>query len=204
MKFQDLQQGQAMALAPNISFTLIRESDMADIIQMLANPKVTEYLFFAPAPVEVYRSYFDPIIEATAVAIDEQRWPENPTVVVRDQAGHFMGMGGLVQVMLLEGNFEVGYQLPEHAWGQGIATAICQVLTELAFTVLSAHKVTADCYSSNVGSYKTLEKCGYSVEGQSTHYYKLENGFADRLYLGLTVSEFQNKQQKVINGTFKQ
>lgn len=66
----------------------------------------------------------------------------------------------------------------------------CQMMTELGFTELDAHKVSADCYAENVGSYKTLEKCGFVQEGRQKDYYKLEHGFDDKLYYGITAEQF--------------
>ncbi|PSW21970.1 N-acetyltransferase [Photobacterium sanctipauli] len=196
MRFEPLKQGQSIPLTSEYDIQLIVQDDLADILVMLENPKVTEYLFFAPAPESLYRGFFQPIIDDTQVAVNEGRWPEHPTVIIRDKSGRYMGMGGLTQVMLLEGNFEVGHQLPEHAWGKGIATAVCKTLTQLAFESLNAHKVAADCYAGNVGSYKTLEKCGYQQEGRSVDYYKLENGFDDRLYYGLSAADYERLVSK--------
>ncbi|MGR5128253.1 GNAT family N-acetyltransferase [Photobacterium swingsii] len=190
MSTLSLKKGQPVALTSTLNMSLITQSDLPDIIDMLRNPAVNEYLFFAPAPVEVYEGFFGPIIENTESAITAGEWPEQLTVVIRNTKGTYMGMAGLPSVMFLEGNFEVGYQLAEHAWGQGIATQAAQYLTALAFNELNAHKVTADCYASNIGSYKTLEKCGFNREGCQKDYYKVKNGFVDRLHYGMTKVDF--------------
>ncbi|WP_295893837.1 GNAT family protein [uncultured Vibrio sp.] len=183
-------QGKAAPLSETLTIRLITQEDLKDIITMLGNPNVAKYLFFAPAPVEMYEGFFNPIIENTQEAVEKGEWPENPTAIIRDLDGNYMGMTGLPAVMFMQGNFEVGYQLAEHAWGQGIATLACAFMTRLAFTELNAHKVTADCYLSNVGSYKTMEKCGYILEGTQKDYYKLESGFDDRVLYGITKTQF--------------
>lgn len=183
-------QGKAAPLSETLTIRLITQEDLKDIITMLGNPNVAKYLFFAPAPVEMYEGFFNPIIENTQEAVEKGEWPENPTAIIRDLDGNYMGMTGLPAVMFMQGNFEVGYQLAEHAWGQGIATLTCAFMTRLAFTELNAHKVTADCYLSNVGSYKTMEKCGYVLEGTQKDYYKLESGFDDRVLYGITKTQF--------------
>lgn len=188
--FNALKSGQSIPLTTTLTISLIKQADLIDIIQMFDNPNVTQYLFFAPAPVEVYQGFFTPIIDNTQSAIDAEKWPDNPTIIIRDHNGRFMGMAGLPAVMFLEGNYEVGYQLPEYAWGQGIASAACQLLTHLAFTELDAHKITADCYRSNIGSYKTMEKCGFVLEGTQQDYFKLSNKFDDRVFYGITKTQF--------------
>ncbi|MGF1690126.1 GNAT family N-acetyltransferase [Photobacterium kagoshimensis] len=190
MSTLSLKTGLPVALTPTLNISLIAQNDLPDIIDMLGNPAVNEFLFFAPAPIDVYEGFFGPIIEETQNAIATGEWPEHLTIVIRDTSGTYMGMAGLPSVMFLEGNFELGYQLAEHAWGQGIATQAAQYLTALAFNELGAHKVTADCYASNAGSYKTLEKCGFNREGCQKDYYKVENGFDDLLHYGMTKADF--------------
>lgn len=184
-------EGRAVPLTSGLSIRLIEHNDLQNIIEMLGNPKVAEYLFFAPAPVEVYEGYFGPIIEETRQALDEGRLPGNVVGIIRDVNGRYMGMFAATSVMFLEGNVEVGYQLPEHAWRQGIATQGCQFMTRLAFEFMNAHKVCADCYATNVGSYKTLEKCGFEREGVQIAYYKRGQDFEDRIHYGMTLSQYQ-------------
>ncbi|WP_394208868.1 GNAT family N-acetyltransferase [Enterovibrio calviensis] len=190
MSISLFKQGKAAPLSDTLTIKLITHDDLKDIITMLGNPNVAKYLFFAPAPVEIYEGFFNPIIESTREATAKGEWPENPTAIIRDLDGNYMGMAGLPGVMFTQGNFEVGYQLAEHAWGQGIATLACNFMTKLAFKELGAHKVTADCYLSNVGSYKTMEKCGYTLEGTQQDYYKVESGFDDRVLYGITKKQF--------------
>lgn len=193
MSFSKLKQGKTVAFKDDLNITLIRPDDLTDIIQMLDDPRVNQYLFFAPADASLYEGFFGPIIENTQQAIAEGQWPDSPTFVIRDNKGEYMGMTAVTRVMFHQGNFELGYQLPYKAWGQGIASTACRILTEIAFTELGAHKVSADCYASNIGSYKTLEKSGFVREGCQEDYYKQGEGFDDKLYYGMTLRQFQMK-----------
>ncbi|KXF81681.1 GNAT family N-acetyltransferase [Enterovibrio coralii] len=193
LTFDAFKQGHAVSLKDGYTIALISKADLEDIIEMLQNPKVTEYLFFAPAPEEMYRGYFGPIIEGTEQAIANNEWPETITVIIRDNDGKYMGMCGLPAVMFLSGNYEVGFQFAEHAWGKGLASSGCEFLLALAFDELGAHKVTADCYRANVGSYKTMEKAGLVEEGCQIAYFKTENGFDDRLLYGITKAQYDAK-----------
>ncbi|MBN3492476.1 GNAT family N-acetyltransferase [Vibrio neptunius] len=190
MTYTALQSGQSFPLSNTLSIQLIQRDDLNDIIAMLNDNKVNAYLFFAPAADSMYQAFFEPIIENTEQAAEKGSWPDSPTFVIRDQQGHYMGMCGLSKVMFLEGNYEVGYQLPVHAWGKGIATRACRLLTDIAFTELGSHKVSADCYGANIGSYKTMEKCGFSFEGRQVDYYKVESGFDDKVYYGITANQY--------------
>lgn len=195
MQYQLLKQGHSCQLNDTLSIQLIRQSDFDDIVKMLEDPNVNKFLFFAPSPIEVYEAFFSPIIDNTQQAIEQNEWPESPTFIIRNNNGRYMGMIGISQVMMLAGNFEVGHQLPQHAWGQGIGSLGCQFATTLAFEQLGAHKVCADCYASNTGSTRVLEKAGFELEGRLKDYYQIDDGFDDRLWFGMTASQF-NKQYK--------
>jgi RimJ/RimL family protein N-acetyltransferase len=190
MSYSKLKHGESVPFNETLSIQLIQQKDLVDIFKMFDDEEVNQYLFFAPADQALYQGFFDPIVEDTEKALEEQRWPDNPTFVIRDHQGQYMGMTAITQVMFLEGNHEVGYQLPRLAWGQGIATRACQLMTELAFNELGSHKVCADCYGSNVGSYKTLEKCGYVREGEHADYYKTTQGFDSKLFYGMTKQQY--------------
>lgn len=189
-QYSILKQGGAIPFTDTLTIALIQAADLAEIIEMLNDDKVNQYLFFAPADNSLYEGFFAPIIENTAQAIKDGIWPETPTFIIRDQHGRYMGMTAVTPVMFLQGNFEVGYQLPAHAWGQGIATRACQMMIEIGFTELKAHKISADCYASNTGSYKTMEKCGFVLEGRQLDYFKTEQGFDDKVYYGMTLKQF--------------
>lgn len=188
--YSALKQGHSIPFGDTLNIALIQASDLNDIIEMLNDDKVNTYLFFAPADNSLYEGFFGPIIENTQEAIKNSEWPEAPTFVIRDAQGQYMGMTAVTPVIFLQGNFEVGYQLPAHAWGQGIATRACQMMTEIGFTELDAHKISADCYAENVGSYKTMEKCGFILEGRQLDYFKTEQGFDDKVYYGMTAKQF--------------
>lgn len=183
---KQLKAGQTIPLFSDYQIRLIQAQDLDAIKLMLDDPKVTEYLFFAPAPAEVYEGYFNPMIDEISVAIKAGVWADNLVFIVLDKENQFAGMVGLTQVPMLVGNYEIGYQAPQNSWGKGITTHACQLVSQLAFETLGAHKITADCYASNEGSYRVLLKSGYAQEGLSKHYYKTEQGLEDRLYFGLS------------------
>nr|WP_086941018.1 GNAT family protein [Thaumasiovibrio occultus] len=174
----------------DLQLNLITRADVEDIIIMLDEPEVCEYLFFAPAPRSVYEEYFGPIVDLTEEALREQRWPDNPVLIIRDSQQAFVGMVGIVGVMFQQGTYEVGYQMPTRSWGKGIATAGCQLASRIIFTELGGHKAVADCFAGNIGSYRVMEKSGYRREGIQKDYFRHGEGFDDRLLYGMTKSEF--------------
>ena len=180
-----LKNGQAIPLFSNYQIRLIQGSDLSAIKVMLSDPKVNEYLFFAPAPEAVYEGYFNPMIDDIRNAMGEGRWADNLVFIVVNEADDFVGMIGLTQVAFLSGNYEIGFQSPQKNWGKGITSHACALVSQLAFEQLGAHKISADCYASNQGSSAVLLKSGYLQEGVAKEYYKTDQGFEDKLYFGL-------------------
>lgn len=157
---------------------------------MLNDSRVNKYLFFAPAPIEMFESYFGPIIKNIGDSIEDGLWSNSATFILRDDNMQFMGMAALVQNSFISGNFDIGYQLPVHAWRRGIASAVSLSLTRLAFEELDAHKIIGECYASNEGSIKVLLKSGYTQEGRLKNYYFLGESKDDKLIFGITKREY--------------
>ena len=60
----------------------------------------------------------------------------------------------------------VGYWIGREFWGQGLATrALAELLTEVKERPLHAYVAT-----SNLGSVRVLEKCGFTLEGRETEF----------------------------------
>lgn len=187
-----LKNGKAYEITKNLSVAFITKYDFNDIVKMLNNAKVNKYLYFAPAPTEAFESFFYPIIEEIEQAVRKKEWPNSATIIIRDRLNNYMGMGALIQNPFLPGNFEIGFQLPEIAWGKGISTLISTFLTNIAFRQLEAYKITADCYGKNKGSIKVLEKTGYTKEGDLTDYFINKNEKDSKLFFGMTETQFSN------------
>ena len=64
------------------------------------------------------------------------------------------------------------------------------MLTRMAFEELDAHKITADFYEGNIASARVLKKLGYVKEGQSEAYYKTDEGFEDKVFVGMTRDQY--------------
>lgn len=90
------------------------------------------------------------------------------------------------------GNIKLGPILPYHrrseisffigdkrCWGKGYATEAVRLLTEYALCELALVKVTAGCYSTNLGSKRVFEKLGYEQEAVFKKQYFSEGAWVD-------------------------
>jgi len=70
-------------------------------------------------------------------------------------------------------------------WGQGYAAEAIRVMAAYAFERLNLRKVTASCYSTNVGSVRAFEKVGFVREGLRPSQYYSDGKYVDQILLGL-------------------
>lgn len=73
-------------------------------------------------------------------------------------------------------------------WGKGFATESINLISSFAFNVIKLHKVTAGCYSNNVGSAKAFEKAFFQREAVLRDHYLCEGQFV-HLYCYARFSE---------------
>lgn len=81
-------------------------------------------------------------------------------------------------------------------WGKGLATEAIKLISDHAFTKLGLHKVSAGCYSDNIGSAKAFKKVGFAEEGRlKKHYLDANNNYVDRICLGMVNPKDQGGTQ---------
>lgn len=61
-------------------------------------------------------------------------------------------------------NIELGYWVAEPFWGHGIMTKAIKDRVEFAFANYDVHRIYASVYTRNTGSWKALEKVGFTRE----------------------------------------
>ena len=87
---------------------------------------------------------------------------------------------------------EVGLLIGEKdEWGKGYGSEAISLMANYAFEILGLHKLTAGCYSKNVGAIKAFEKAGFQIEGTLRRHYWFEGRYTDAVILG-KVKEAKN------------
>ena len=76
------------------------------------------------------------------------------------------GIGITLQSDVNRHSAEIGYWLGEPHWGQGIATAALQAMTDWAFAQFDLVRLYGEVFEWNPASGRVLEKAGYELEGR--------------------------------------
>jgi [ribosomal protein S5]-alanine N-acetyltransferase len=134
----------------------------------LNDPEITMHLEsrFITHTVEAIRSYIESIVA-------------NPlnvflAICLKENGGH-IGNIKLGPVSQPHRTGDIGLIIGEReCWGQGYATEAIIQIADHAFGTMGLHKLTAGCYSTNLGSARAFEKASFHIEGRRvSHYWQL-------------------------------
>ncbi len=181
-----LLQKKAVDISDTLEVKLFVKEDIDDIIMMLSNPRMHAYLFFADEGQEdAYRAYFEPLAKEIDQRIQQQEKPQNIPLIIREKAsGNFVGMVGAKPAPMIDGVYEIGYQIAVPYWGKSIATLAAKKLIEILEKDYQPHKLQADLYGGNKASKRVLQKLGFTLEGRLASYYLVDGGFDDKVIYG--------------------
>ena len=167
----------------DIIFAYISESQISQLVDILHDPEVEKYLWFAPITEDGFRAFTLPLIEQQKNAFSKGEYPASATFTVTKDA-ELLGICGINQMPDGHNVAVVGYQLTRSAWGQGIATCCLEFLLHYSKTYLKLRKLFGDCVAANKASARVLEKCGFAFEGTIKEKYDLGGRLHDNDWYG--------------------
>ena len=143
-------------LTDTLELRPIELADLADLVQLANNKKLTDVLARMPHP---YTSedglYF---INDIANGTDERVW------VICKRKGPMVGVVGIARGE--DGQGELGYWLGEEFWGKGIGSQAIGALMDEFDIAVPDLELYARCLKSNHASKALLEKVGFDVTGE--------------------------------------
>lgn len=170
------------------SYRFATHDDLPSMVEMLADPEVGRWLWFAPLPAEGVRAYFQPLLDAQEKALAEGKVPEASVFTVEDPSG-YLGHGAVVAVEGSAGGYEIGFQLRRQAWGRGVGTRLARFLCAWAVYRKRAYRIEAGCLEGNVGSQRVLEGLGLQREGRRPGYRLKEDARHAEILFGAEVAD---------------
>ena len=146
------------------------DDDIPAFAEMLADPEVTRWLWFAPGLEEQFRAYFAPLLAAQAKELAAGSVPRTAVFSVEDLTASFLGQGAVVAVEGSPGGFEIGFQLRREAWWRGVGTRLASFLCAYAVHRCDAYRIEGTCLEGNQASRTLLTRLGLSLEGNRPGY----------------------------------
>ena len=143
------------------------------------DPEVTRFLEtrFAAQTEDGIRQYIESVLRDPAYLF--------LAIVLRDGDRH-IGNIKMGPISRIHGSADVGLLIGEKdCWGRGYAAEAIALLTAHAFSVVGIRKLTAGCYSANVGSLKAFQKAGWHVEGTRRAQYVCDGELQDGLLMAM-------------------
>lgn len=142
---------------PGLSLRQIERADLGAWHAYLTNPDVYRHTSWNLRSPDDLLPLFDAIESTDPDSIRR-------LAVIDDASGVLAGTIGLHTVSTVNRSAEIAYDLAPSHWGRGIASALCTSVTEWAFSE-GFMRMQAVVLTSNAGSARVLQKCGYRYEG---------------------------------------
>ena len=143
---------------------LLRGLEITDLnekyLQWLNNPDINQYLEtrFNAQTINSIKRYWE-----SHESDSNSPWF---AICLRDEERH-IGNIKLGPINWVHRKADISLFIGERdCWGKGYASEAIEAVKEWAFRQLQLHKLCAGIYSSNVGSIKAFQKCGFVIEGR--------------------------------------
>jgi len=173
-----------------LSYRYTTRDDLPRIVEMLSDPEVGRWLWFAPASAESIEGTFHPPVDRQAELLARGEIPRSAELVVHRRAtGDFLGQGAVIAVDGSPGGYEIGFQTTRASWGRGHGRRLARFLTAYAVVVSAAHRIQAGTLAGNSASRAVLEGLGLRLEGRLREFRLLRGERQDELLYGAPVSQ---------------
>ncbi|KML56556.1 GCN5 family acetyltransferase [Burkholderia cepacia] len=143
---------------PGLSLRQLERTDLDAWYAYLSNPDVVRHTSWNLRSRDDLLPLFDSIESANPDSVRR-------LAVTDDASGALAGTIGLHTVSSANRSAEIAYDLAPSHWGRGIASALCAAVTAWAFAEGGFMRMQGVVLTSNAGSARVLQKCGYRYEG---------------------------------------
>ena len=162
-------------------------SDLARHYEIFSNPDVVRYLYEEPFDLQGAKEHLSRRCVTDLPA--EGSWI-NFGVEVQD-VGVLIGELGLGNVSVAHAHYEIGYVFDTAYCGNYYATEGAELVVEMAFSVLGAHRVSGRLDARNVPSSRVLERLGMRREALHVQNEFVKGEWTDELVFAVLESEWR-------------
>ncbi len=164
--------------------------DLELFAAMLAKETVCEHVFFGPNSREMTMGFFEPLVQPMCASLARGEAPQGHVFTLRRaDDDEFVGQCAVLPVAFGRDHYQIGYQIDDPFWRQGIGTRAAEFAVHHGFRTLRTDRLSADCLSSNLGSERILTRCGFRREGHQRRQFWARGAYHDQLLFGLLREE---------------
>ena len=159
------------------------------VFQHFSDPAVTHYLLDEP-PLTDY--------EQAKALIEFYLEPEHESYnrwgIVLKAASRLIGTCGFRRWDRRNFRAEIGYDLGQAYWGQGIMTEALRAAIRFGFEQMELNRIEAVIYVENSRSIRLLQRLGFRQEGLLRNYHYLNSQFYDHWLFSLLKREWRGRE----------
>lgn len=167
---------------PRFVLRAVVPEDAPAIFQIMRNPEVLRY--FGRPPMATLAEAAEHVARLDQAFREQEgiRW----AIVDRTQ-DQLIGTCGFWRLIRAHFRAEIGYELAQEWWGQGVMTEALAAMLWVGFAQMGLHSVEAQIHPANIGSRRVLEKLGFVQEGyfRENYYEPAESQFTDTVVFSL-------------------
>lgn len=176
-----------LPVGQKIRFLPLEESDRDWYMALAMDPVMMQ---FVDDPRTLAEATEDFDSRAKSWSLDNENWYAMAVVDINTQER--LGDVAIKIVDKKALKAEVGFMLRAHAQGKGVGSEAMKLLVEHAFAAYGVNKLVAYCDVQNIGSWKVLEKCGFSREGFLKQNAFVQGKYVDDYVYGLCREDHAN------------
>jgi len=163
----------------------IEAGDLEFVYRHFSDPLVNRYLL-DEMPVST-RAQAQAIIEFYTAPGEK---PYNRWVILQKSDERAIGTCGYHKWQKAHRRAEIGFDLEESSWNQGLMTEALRAVLQLGFESMHLNRVEALVYPENRASLRLLEKLGFQKEGLLRQYFRQGDVSIDHWLLSLLRAEW--------------
>jgi RimJ/RimL family protein N-acetyltransferase len=161
--------------------------DLERHFAMFSDPEVVRYLYFGPFD---RSAALDHLTRRTSEDLPSEGGWINFGVELKDE-GILIGELAMGFISVTHAHYEVGYVFDPMYAGNGYATEGAEVIVELAFSGLGAHRVSGRLDARNTPSARVLEKLGMRPEANFVENEFVKGEWTDELVYAILEPEWR-------------
>lgn len=153
-----------------------------------------EFIELNKSSIQFYKGLMNPVLESEKFKqyVENNLSDSNESFVIcQNIDNNIVGAINLSQIFR-KGfqNAYLGYSLGVHFKGKGYMTESVELILQHAFENLKLHRIEANVQPHNLASIKVLQRCGFTKEGFSRKYLKIDDVWCDHERWAIIVEDW--------------